>query len=673
MKNTVFFLLCAFTLFFNGVQAQWQSINGPQGRYVRSILCTDSLYYAATGGGVLVSSDQGLNWEFRNNGLTSCDTKCLVTYNDTVFLTTDENIFRTIDGGLHWTPDPYLHNHYIKHILVHHGSLIASTYVQGVYQSINGTQGAYLSDVFPHDVRYPYYMADSEDAMFIATYRRGIYRSFNDGASWEPCNNGLNPDILGIYCHNGKVFATVLGQGVMMSSDNGDTWTSANLNKQAKGYAHLGDTLYAACIGQGVFASFDGGNTWLDFNSNLPSKNLWCMDAHDGHLFVGDTEGRIYRGNSDGTGWIRTNTPSFLATVGNIGISNGRVLAATHGSDMFYTDDGNNWTQSTNIGTVEIRGMMVEGNNVFIGTDMLGSFLSTNGGASFNSAGSGLPEAQWLQSLLRCGSQIVAGSKDRMYVSFGLGQQWYVPTCLPLDIDVVDLTWDGSIMYHVSYDGVLRHSREQGSNWQVLNSPFEGVNYTTLRYHDNGLYLGTREHGLHFSDDMGETWQAVEALPAAATIRRITTTDTIIAVGCEDGSIYLKYNSSEEWQQMEDIPVEGPIYDLCIDGNLIYASPMAGGIWFTELPAMPDHVIESSEIALSIAPNPASAYITISASEALFNAELTVYDLQGKVCYSATMQSNIQEIPTSALPAGIYFVKVASDKAIWAQKVAIQH
>ena len=673
MKNVSLFLLLAFTLIYNGAHAQWHSMNGPQGRYVRSILCTDSLYYAATGGGVMVSSDQGSHWEFRNNGLTSCDTKCLVTYNDTVFLATDENIFRTIDGGLHWTPDPYMHNHYVKHILVHNGSLIASTYVQGVYQSTQGTQGEYITGVFPSDVRYPYYMADNEDAMFIATYRRGIYRSFDNGASWESCSNGLNPDVLGIYCHNGKVFATVLGQGVMVSSNNGNTWTSANLNKQAKGYAHLGDTLYAACIGQGVFASFDNGVTWHDFNSNLPSKNLWCMDAHDGYLFVGDTEGRIYRGNSDGTGWIQTNTPSFLATVGNIGISNGRVLAATHGSDMFYTDDGSTWTQSSNIGTVEIRGMMVEGNNVFIGTDMLGSFLSTNGGASFNSAGSGLPEAQWLQSLLRCGSQIVAGSKDRMYVSFGLGEQWYVPTCLPYEIDVVDLTWDGATMFHVSYDGVLRHSREQGSNWQELNSPFEGVNYTTLRYHDSRLYLGTREHGLHFTDDMGASWYSVDALPIDATIRRITTSDTIIAVGCEDGAIYLKYDSSDEWHQMDNIPVDGPILDIYIDGNLIYASPMAGGIWYTELPALPDNVTESSELALSIAPNPTSDCIIVSTSEALFDAELTVYDLQGKVCYSGTMQGTVHEIPAYGFPAGIYFVKVAGDKAAMVQKVTIQH
>ena len=673
MKNKALLLLFAFTLLFNGAKAQWHSMNGPQGRYVRSILCTDSLYYAATGGGVLVSSDQGLNWEFRNNGLTSCDTKCLVTYNDTVFLATDENIFRTTDGGLHWTPDPYLHNHYIKHILVHNGWLLASTYVQGVYQSTNGTQGEYLTGLFPSDVRYPYYMSDNENVIFIATYRRGIYRSFNDGASWESCNNGLNSDVLGIYCHNGKVFATVLGQGVMASSDNGDTWTSANLNKQAKGYAHLGDTLYAACFSDGVFVSYDNGVTWQDFNSNLPSKSLWCMEAHDGHLFVGDTQGRIYRGNSDGSGWIRTNTPSFLASVGNIGVSGGRVLAATHGSDLFYTDNGSTWTQGTNIGTVEIRGMLVEGNNVFIGTDMLGSFLSTNKGTSFSSAGSGLPENQWLQSLVRCGSQIIAGSKDRMYVSFGLGQQWYVPTCLPLDIDVVDLTWDGSIMYHVSYDGVLRCSREQGSNWQILNSPFDSVNYTTLRYHDNGLYLGTREHGLHFSDDMGETWQTVDELPTNATIRRISTTDTIVAVGCEDGTIYLKYDHSNEWQQMERIPAEGPILDICIDGDRIYASPMAGGIWYTDLPPMPDFVAESNEVTLTVAPNPASAFITVTSNGPLRDAALTVYDLQGKVCYSSIMQGNKHEIPTYVFPAGIYFVKVAAGDVVSVQKVAVQH
>jgi hypothetical protein len=228
-------------------------------------------------------------------------------------------------------------------------------------------------------------------------------------------------------------------------------------------------------------------------------------------------------------------------------------------------------------------------------------------------------------------------------------------------------------MYHVSYDGVLRHSREHGSNWQVLNSPFEGVNYTTLRYHDNGLYLGTREHGLHFSDDMGEHWQTVDALPTDATIRRITTTDTIIAVGCEDSSIYLKYDHNDEWQQMDNIPVDGPILDICIDRERIYASPMAGGIWYTELPPMPDFVAESNEIALTVTPNPATAFVTVSVSEPLRNAELTVFDLQGKICYNCMMQDDRHEISTYDFPTGIYFVKVVGNHDSFVQKVAIQH
>ena len=228
-------------------------------------------------------------------------------------------------------------------------------------------------------------------------------------------------------------------------------------------------------------------------------------------------------------------------------------------------------------------------------------------------------------------------------------------------------------MYHVSYDGVLRYSSELGSNWQVLNSPFEGVNYTALRHHGNGLYLGTRKHGLHFSDDMGATWQSIDALPDDATIRRITTTDTIVAVGCEDGSIYVKYDHNDEWQRMDDIPVAGPILDICIDGERLYVSPMAGGIWYTELPAMPDYVAESNEVKLSIAPNPATTHITITVNEALNDAELTLYDLQGRVCYKSKMHGCRHEIPTNDLLSGIYFVKVAGSQGVAVKKVAIGH
>ena len=123
----------------------------------------------------------------------------------------------------------------------------------------------------------------------------------------------------------------------------------------------------------------------------------------------------------------------------------------------------------------------------------------------------------------------------------------------------------------------------------------------------------------------------------------------------------------------ENIPIEGPILDICIDGERIYTSPMAGGIWYSELPTMPNFVSEADKIALTIAPNPASAFITISASENLQDAKLTVYNLQGKVCYNSQMQGTCHEIPTCCFPSGIYFVKVAGNKTTIVRKVAILH
>ena len=124
---------------------------------------------------------------------------------------------------------------------------------------------------------------------------------------------------------------------------------------------------------------------------------------------------------------------------------------------------------------------------------------------------------------------------------------------------------------------------------------------------------------------------------------------------------------------MEAIPVVGPILDICIDGNRVYASPMAGGIWYTELPPMPDHVAESNEATLSITPNPATTHITITVSEALSNAELTLYDLHGKACYSSKMHCAQHEIPTYGLPSGIYFLEVAGSHAVTVKKVAVRH
>lgn len=49
--------------------------------------------------------------------------------------------------------------------------------------------------------------------------------------SWKPCNlavNGNNTWGTSVCVHNGKVYATNNSNGLMMSADNGETWTVVN-------------------------------------------------------------------------------------------------------------------------------------------------------------------------------------------------------------------------------------------------------------------------------------------------------------------------------------------------------------------------------------------------------------------------------------------------------------
>ena len=116
------------------VFSQWQQLNGPRGSYIRSIIFYNQTLYAASGGGVLVSDDQGTSWMFRNNGLMSCDTKSLIKLGDYIFVATDENVFRTNDNGMSWEPaGTELDGKYIKNLIESNGVLFAATYLRGIY------------------------------------------------------------------------------------------------------------------------------------------------------------------------------------------------------------------------------------------------------------------------------------------------------------------------------------------------------------------------------------------------------------------------------------------------------------------------------------------------------------------------------------------------------------
>ena len=96
----------------------------------------------------------------------------------------------------------------------------------------------------------------SSDYLFAGSGSNGLYRSGNNGNSWEASNSGLTiPDILTITSSGSNLFAGTYGRGVFLSTDNGNSWNPVNTG--------LPDYIVIRCIlinGTNMFAGTGGGN-----------------------------------------------------------------------------------------------------------------------------------------------------------------------------------------------------------------------------------------------------------------------------------------------------------------------------------------------------------------------------------------------------------------------------
>ena len=134
----------------------------------------------------------------------------------------------------------------------------------------------------------------------------GIYKSTDDGDTWNPCNTGL-PDQ-----GEGAIFAQSVGrgsgtflyagteQGIYRSDNEGASWTNINgsLTASSSVYAnkwfYFNGTLFAVFTGSiqqggGIARSTNNGNTWLVGHSGMGSNMTVYHIAQDNGTLIAAT------------------------------------------------------------------------------------------------------------------------------------------------------------------------------------------------------------------------------------------------------------------------------------------------------------------------------------------------------------------------------------------------
>ena len=253
------------------LQAQWQ-FRGIQGQNVHSLLTTGSLTYAGSDSGSYRSTDDGLTWVRRSNGLpiSPAFPKAFAITGAGLFAATNGagGVYLTTNDGLTWGVANSGLTGTAVHALVFDGSVL--------FAGINGN---------------------------------GVFQSTNNGGRWQQLDTGLtNLAVHSLLITGNRIFAGTDG-GVFVSTNNGGSWSLPPGGPiTIRSLASIGTDVFAASNATGIFKSTDNGLTWATASNGLTSLAVRAIISHGSNLFAGTNGGGVQLSTNGGNTWAEINT-----------------------------------------------------------------------------------------------------------------------------------------------------------------------------------------------------------------------------------------------------------------------------------------------------------------------------------------------------------------------------
>jgi photosystem II stability/assembly factor-like uncharacterized protein len=400
------------------------------------------------------------------------------------------------------------------------------------------------------------------------TRRYGLWRSRDQGASWEQVPLGQNDLVIrrisrstsggGRELYLGAIAAVKYPSSyVFRSTDDGATWTrvQALRYEQSPGSTlvdlipHPRDParLFITTYGGEIYRSTDGGTTWLapPRPEGAPPRT-WPGSARlaispdqpetmlvtRGQGGTNPTELTIERSTDGGITWTRQPTTGLPAKGGaNImaALKGGVFLLSTDAGAYRSADGGATWQLLEGpLNSGEVAEFVALSAQTVLAATGYGIFISRDAGALWQPTGnrvggssSGLPFNSRIAGLLtdaRRPEQVYLISSNELFWDYAApplvmrsvdGGRTWAPAATGLP-KVEATAWrldpsDPNTIYVASYELLFR-STDAGLTWQVSRFPYAGIKAVAVAPSDpNVIYLGSRP-ALR-STDRGATWE----------------------------------------------------------------------------------------------------------------------------------------------------------------------
>ncbi len=355
---------------------------------------------------------------------------------------------------------------------------------------------------------------------------------------------------------------------------------------------------------------------------------------------------------------------------------------------MFTTDQGTTWQEFAEPGEAADIATSSSGTVFVSDTWGTGIWRTSDHGVTWTSITDGLPsDVPILQvAVLPGNGHVFAGSADvEIYRSTDDGLTWAQTASHPTEWDLQDLAGSPSNRLYAAADDALWRSDDEGATWAELTTPLVLPLFVVVGADESVL---SGEDDLYRSTDHGATWTSIGGGIVCPDFGAESA-----AFGATPAEIYLagatcgvqhSTDTGATWTAMVDGLDDRFVQGLALDSEgRVFAATYSNGVYMHGGGGA-NHVTASAPAAglrlAPNAPNPFRAATTLTFSlEQAGRATVAVYDATGRRravvadCDFAAGAHSLtwggRDAADRAMPSGVYFVRLATDREVRAQKI----
>lgn len=507
---------------------------------------------------------------------------------NTGFILGEETLLRTDDAGLHWRP-LQLNNKPVSgklKLVALSSEVLFITMENSIFKSIDGGHTWFKTAYNGYHNILEFYFYD--DNFGFASDDFESYTITRDGGlNWtnyklEIPELGYNEDITSVFFSSPNMgFAATNGGKVLKSTDGGLSWELVNSEyRGAVNEIYFIDNNNGYMIGGSAYETSDGGFTW-----NIVSLST-CSDMNDiafndlGDLIaVGkgcyDGHGRTIYNAPTGSPWTEVSGIFGTREIRNIIIDEQEAYLFSSSQSRKSIDGGITWKKMITPIDGQVETAQKIGNAILIKSYSRIFYKSIDGGLSWTQLNGGMAYGGY--DILNENTIFAGTMEGGMAKSTDAGETWTIISGESPDYKNAVEFIDENVGFAVGHS-VLFKTQDGGVSWQEVtvdpaNTPF----MNNIIFASSRVGILSTNDGLYKTIDGGDTWTLLPLKGLALyTNQIIPVTELLWYVG-SGKSVFRTQDGGVTWETY--YKGSHGMYDMDIENNVIYISDSNGEVY----------------------------------------------------------------------------------------------